>query len=75
MKIALIGYGKMGKEIEKVLLDQNAGDEIVLKITADTLTDLTVENLKLADVAIEFTQPDAAVDNIKLCLQAGVPVV
>lgn len=75
MKIALIGYGKMGKEIEKVLLDQNAGDEIVLKITGSNLADLTVSNLKKADVAIEFTQPDAAVNNIKLCLQAGVPVV
>jgi 4-hydroxy-tetrahydrodipicolinate reductase len=75
MKIALIGYGKMGKEIEKVILDQQAGDEIVLKITGSNLSDLTVANLQKADVAIEFTQPDAAVDNINLCLQAGVPVV
>lgn len=75
MKIALIGYGKMGKEIEKVLLDQQAGDEIVLKITGSNLNELTVANLQKADVAIEFTQPEAAVDNIKLCLQAGVPVV
>lgn len=75
MKIALIGYGKMGKEIEKVVLDQQAGDEIVLKITGSNLSDLTVANLQKADVAIEFTQPDAAVDNINLCLQAGVPVV
>ena len=75
MKIALIGYGKMGKEIEKVILDQQAGDEIVLKITGSNLSDLTIANLQKADVAIEFTQPDAAVDNINLCLQAGVPVV
>ncbi len=75
MKIALIGYGKMGKEIEKVILDQQAGDEIVLKITGSNLSDLTKANLQKADVAIEFTQPDAAVDNINLCLQAGVPVV
>ncbi|MFN8322607.1 MAG: 4-hydroxy-tetrahydrodipicolinate reductase [Chitinophagales bacterium] len=75
MKIALIGYGKMGKEIEQVFKDQNPNDEIVLKITADNLHELTIENLKKCDVAIEFTQPDSAVENIYLCLEAGVPVV
>ena len=52
MKFALIGYGKMGKTIEQVILEQNKGDEIVLKITEDNLHDLTVENLKKADVAL-----------------------
>ena len=75
MKVALIGYGKMGKEIEKVILEQNAGDEIVLKITDDNLNELTVENLKKCDVAIEFTQPEAAIGNIYKCFEAGVPVV
>lgn len=74
MKVALIGYGKMGKEIEKVLMDQGR-DEVVLKINETNLKDLTVENLKKADVAIEFTQPESAVDNIYLCFKAGIPVV
>ncbi len=81
MKIALIGYGKMGKEIEKVVLDQQTQDtrhktdEIVLKITDDNSADLTIENLKKCDVAIEFTQPEAAVENIYKCFEAGIPVV
>lgn len=75
MKIALIGYGKMGREIEQVILDQNTGDEIVLKISDQNLADLTTENLKKADVAIEFTQPEAAVGNIFTCIEAGIPVV
>jgi|ERR1043165_7583243 4-hydroxy-tetrahydrodipicolinate reductase len=79
MKVALIGYGKMGQEIEKVILDkiksEGQNDEIVLRITDLNLADLTVENLKKADVAIEFTQPDAAVANIYKCFEAGVPVV
>lgn len=75
MKFALIGYGKMGKTIEQVILDQNNNDEIVLKISDDNLADFTVENLRKADVAIEFTRPDAAIDNIYKCFDAGVPVV
>ncbi len=75
MKIALIGYGKMGKEIEKVIQEQNSPDEIVLKISDENLADFTVENLKKADVAIEFTQPEAAVENIYKCFEAGIPVV
>ncbi|MBS1593098.1 MAG: 4-hydroxy-tetrahydrodipicolinate reductase [Bacteroidetes bacterium] len=71
MKIALIGYGKMGKAIEQVILDQQRGDEIIIIGRKD----LTVENLRRADVAIEFTEPDAAIGNISLCLDAGVPVV
>lgn len=73
MKIALIGYGRMGREIERLALA--AGDEVVLKITVDNLQDLTQENLRKADVAIEFSQPAAAVDNIRLAVQAGVPIV
>ena len=75
MKIALIGYGKMGKEIEKVIAEQNISDEIVLKISAENLSDFTTENLRKADVAIEFTEPKAAVENIYKCFEAGVPVV
>ncbi len=75
MKVALIGYGKMGKEIEKVILEQSNGDEIVLKISDDNLNEFTIENLKKCDVAIEFTQPEAAVENIYKCFEAGIPVV
>jgi 4-hydroxy-tetrahydrodipicolinate reductase len=73
MKIALIGYGKMGKEIEKIALQK--GHEIVLKIHAENRDDLTIENLKQADVAIEFTTPDSVVENVKKCADAGIPVV
>jgi 4-hydroxy-tetrahydrodipicolinate reductase len=75
MKFALIGYGKMGKTIEQVIMDQNAGDEIVLRIGEDNLQDFTVENLKKADVAIEFSTPHSAIPNIYKCFEAGVPVV
>jgi 4-hydroxy-tetrahydrodipicolinate reductase len=75
MKFALIGYGKMGKTIEQFILDQDQDDEIVLKITDENLADLTLENLKKADVAIEFTTPQSAVANILKCFEAGTPVV
>jgi 4-hydroxy-tetrahydrodipicolinate reductase len=73
MKIALIGYGKMGKEIESIALDR--GHEVVLKIDINNPGDLTIENLRLADAAIEFTVPSSAVANYQLCFQAGIPVV
>ena len=73
MKIALIGYGKMGKEIEKIALER--GHEIALKIDVDNQKDLTVENLKKCDVAIEFTIPASAVSNYLTCFEAGTPVV
>ena len=73
MKIALIGTGKMGKAIEeKALL---AGHEIVLQINSGNPSDLTPENLKSADVAIEFTRPDSVISNLLVCLQAQIPVV
>lgn len=73
MKIALIGYGKMGKEIEKIAL-QN-GHEVVLKIHADNLEEFNIDNLKKADVAIEFTTPHSVKSNIMKCADAGIPVV
>jgi 4-hydroxy-tetrahydrodipicolinate reductase len=73
MKIALIGYGKMGKAIEQLALDR--GDEIVLKITSTDLGGLTLENLQKADVAIDFSRPEYAFENIALCFHAGVPCV
>lgn len=73
MKIALIGYGKMGKEIEKIAISR--GHEICLKIDINNPNDLTISNLQKCDVAIEFTIPDSAVKNYKLCFEAGTPVV
>jgi len=73
MKIALIGYGKMGKEMEQIAIALN--HEIVLKISTGNYSELTVENLKKADVAIEFSTPKTAVDNILKCFEASIPVV
>jgi len=73
MRIALIGYGKMGKEIENIALGR--GHEIVLKIDINNPQDLTIENLRKADAAIEFTIPSSAVSNYQLCFEAGIPVV
>ena len=73
MKIALIGYGKMGREIEKILRDR--GHEIALTIDVDNAADLTAENLKDVDVAIEFTTPSTAYGNIRTCLECGTAVV
>ena len=73
MRIALIGYGKMGKAIEEIAVQK--GHEIVLKIGQSTLADLTTENLATCDIAIEFTNPHSALINIKKCLDNGVPVV
>lgn len=73
MKIAIIGYGKMGKTIEKLAIEKK--HEIVLKINDTNLHELTVDNLKKADVAIEFTCPESAFANINLCFDAHIPVV
>ncbi len=73
MKTALIGYGKMGREIEKMLLER--GHEVVAIFDEDN--PLTVNGLRSsgAEVAIEFTMPEAAFDNIAKCFEAGVVVV
>jgi 4-hydroxy-tetrahydrodipicolinate reductase len=73
MKIALIGYGKMGRAIEEIAVSR--GHSIVLTVSIDNLADNTAANLRQADVAIEFTGPDSAFDNIVRCLEAGIPVV
>jgi len=73
MKIALIGYGKMGHEIEQVALDRN--HQVMLKIDNDNLHELTADNLKLVDVAIEFSTPNTAFQNVMTCLNAQTPIV
>lgn len=73
MKIALIGYGKMGQAIERIAAAR--GHDVMLKISSLNRDDLNVENLSAVDVAIEFTVPKAAPGNVAICLKAGVPVV
>jgi len=70
MNILLVGYGKMGRTIERVALGR--GHQIAARIDVDNLADLqTVQ----ADVAIEFSHPDAAYDNVKRCVERKIPVV
>lgn len=69
MKIALLGYGKMGKVIERIALER--GHEIVLKKDQNN----TFEGLSIADVAIDFSVPDSAVANISECLNNEIPVI
>ena len=69
MKIALLGYGKMGKVIERIALER--GHEIVLRKGSSE----SYEGLENADVAIDFSIPDSAVKNISTCLENGIPVV
>jgi 4-hydroxy-tetrahydrodipicolinate reductase len=73
MKIALVGYGKMGKTIERIAVER--GHEVVLRITSSNLDDLNKDHLALADVVIEFTKPESAFDNVCKCLMVGTPVV
>jgi 4-hydroxy-tetrahydrodipicolinate reductase len=73
MNIALIGYGRMGHEIESVALKR--GHLIKLIIDKDNTFDLNKENLKGIDVAIEFSLPSTAFQNISFCLDCKVPVV
>jgi 4-hydroxy-tetrahydrodipicolinate reductase len=73
MKLALIGYGKMGKAIEEIALQR--GHTIVLKIDIDNAGEFTAENLSAADVAIEFTGPHSAFENVKKLMQASMAAV
>lgn len=73
MNIALIGYGKMGKEIEKIAVKR--GHTIVLKVDVNNKDSITSADLKKADVAIEFTTPHTVLENIKKCFDADLPIV
>lgn len=73
MKIALIGYGKMGKTIEQIAIAR--GHEIVARIDIDNQQDFESAEFKSADVAIEFSQPQSAMDNYRRAFAAGVKVV
>jgi 4-hydroxy-tetrahydrodipicolinate reductase len=73
MKIALIGYGKMGKLLERFA--QERGHEICITIDADNASDIRSERFKEADVAIEFSVPHAALEHIYDAFEADVPIV
>ena len=73
MNIALIGYGKMGKTIESIAVSR--GHTILLTVDYDNLSDLSAPKFEKVDVAIEFTRPESAVDNLMKCFDIGVPVV
>ncbi|MFN0188756.1 MAG: 4-hydroxy-tetrahydrodipicolinate reductase [Bacteroidia bacterium] len=73
MKIAMIGTGKMGMAAASAA--RQAGHEIVFEINHLNRADYSIEDLKKVDIVIEFTQPDAVVENLYWCLEAGIPVV
>ncbi len=73
MKIALLGYGKMGRIIEKIAIDRK--HQVVLKIDHDNQHELTAENLQMADAVIEFSTPASVISNIEHCFNARVPIV
>lgn len=73
MRVAIIGYGKMGHEIEQVLLSR--GHSVALIIDQNNAHDLCAEKLAEVDVAIEFTTPTTAYTNVRTCIECGTPVV
>jgi 4-hydroxy-tetrahydrodipicolinate reductase len=73
MNIALIGYGKMGRIIEKIALQR--GHQVTLIIDENNRLDIEADDLSVADVAIDFSTPHSAITNINLCFEADIPVV
>ncbi|MBE6209933.1 MAG: 4-hydroxy-tetrahydrodipicolinate reductase [Rikenellaceae bacterium] len=73
MRVAIIGYGKMGHIIESILKER--GHDVALIIDIDNASDLCAEKCADIDVAIEFSAPDAAFANVRKCLEMGLPVV
>ena len=73
MKIGIIGYGKMGKAIEKISI--NKGYKIIFKINSKNLSELNKTNVSKCDVIIEFSNPKNAFKNISFCLKLGARVI
>ncbi len=73
MNIALIGYGKMGQSIESIA--QKKGHTITCKISSQNLNDFNPRVLQWADVAIEFSSPESAFNNVQQCLDIGIPII
>lgn len=73
MKIVILGYGKMGQLIEKFAMKR--GHEIFLIVDKDNRASITANDLSAADVAIDFSEPEAALDNVHLCFEVDLPIV
>ena len=73
MKVAILGYGKMGQIIEKIA--QERGHNILLKINQHNIDELNIENLKKDDVVIDFSTPESAKTNIILSIDANKPII
>jgi 4-hydroxy-tetrahydrodipicolinate reductase len=73
MKIAILGYGKMGKEVEKIAIEYNHSIGVIIDNENDWLE--KAEQLKTCDVAIEFSMPAIAIENIRKCFAIGIPIV
>ncbi len=73
MQITIIGYGRMGKEVEAIA--QSKGHQVILRIDRDNNQDFDSEIFDTSDVAIEFTTPETALHNISRCIKKGIPVV
>ena len=73
LRIALLGYGRMGKEVEKIALER--GHEIVCRIDSEPDFEAHAEAWRTADVAIEFSVPAAVVSHMERCLEVGMPIV
>jgi 4-hydroxy-tetrahydrodipicolinate reductase len=73
MEIALIGYGKMGRTIEKAAIAR--GHKVIVTIDDESQWQQSTDKLATCDVAIEFSTPEAAPENIRRCFEAGIPVV
>jgi 4-hydroxy-tetrahydrodipicolinate reductase len=73
LNIGLIGYGKMGKTIEKLAIKKN--HEIILRISSKEALELSIPNLKALDVAIEFSRPESAIDNLRILANKRIPTI
>lgn len=73
MKIVLYGYGRMGQEIDRLLKEKD--HEVIARLTAENAAQISDDELRQADVVIEFTRPETAIANYKRCLSLNLPVV
>lgn len=73
MNIAIVGYGKMGREIERTAHERKHKTPLIIDI--NNLADFNPENLRKVDVVVEFTSPSTVVGNILTCFKAGIPIV
>lgn len=73
MQIGIIGYGRMGKEVEKIAIQK--GHNIIFKINSQNSNELNKQNIKKVDVAIDFSNSDYAFNNVNFCINHNTPIV